>query len=207
MRSSPQECCHCGTTETPCWRKGPPEKPVLCNACGARFLVKRDLAGYFPGTRKGGSIVVARHHEEAVKAKAPRARPLKRKAEEEADTSFEAHARRVYEEYRVLQELGMAALLFRTPQQPFSLQHHMPAIDEATSASTSSGEGGSGALLGEDSFRRDSSHYLDASSEDCQEHPHDVSPEVGCPASSSERRCEPIHRRPRKQSRPSACSC
>lgn len=54
-----------------------------------RFLVKRDLAGYFPGTRKGGSTVVARHHEEVGKAKAPRPRPLKRKAallEEGPDT-------------------------------------------------------------------------------------------------------------------------
>lgn len=38
-------CHHCGRVTSPCWRKGPPEKPVLCNACGARFLVKNSLDG------------------------------------------------------------------------------------------------------------------------------------------------------------------
>ncbi len=27
---------------------GPPEKPSLCNACGARYLVKKSLHGYLP---------------------------------------------------------------------------------------------------------------------------------------------------------------
>jgi len=31
-------CDHCGCTQSPQWRKGPAHKPVLCNACGARFL-------------------------------------------------------------------------------------------------------------------------------------------------------------------------
>ena len=47
-------CNHCGRTCSPCWRKGPPEKPVLCNACGARYLVKRNLDGYMPGQKAGG---------------------------------------------------------------------------------------------------------------------------------------------------------
>lgn len=47
-------CNHCGRTCSPCWRKGPPEKPVLCNACGARYLVKRNLDGYMPGQKTGG---------------------------------------------------------------------------------------------------------------------------------------------------------
>jgi hypothetical protein len=38
-------CDHCGTVESPQWRKGPPNKPVLCNACGARFLRHRKLTG------------------------------------------------------------------------------------------------------------------------------------------------------------------
>lgn len=42
-------CDHCKRTESPLWRKGPDEKPVLCNACGARWLVKRNLEGYVPG--------------------------------------------------------------------------------------------------------------------------------------------------------------
>lgn len=38
-------CCHCRVSSSCCWRKGPPEKPVLCNACGSRFLVKANLEG------------------------------------------------------------------------------------------------------------------------------------------------------------------
>ncbi|XP_022862282.1 GATA transcription factor 26-like, partial [Olea europaea var. sylvestris] len=33
---------------TPLWRNGPPEKPVLCNACGSRWRTKGTLANYFP---------------------------------------------------------------------------------------------------------------------------------------------------------------
>lgn len=53
-------CNHCGRTCSPCWRKGPPEKPVLCNACGARYLVKRNLDGYMPGQKTGGGVREAR---------------------------------------------------------------------------------------------------------------------------------------------------
>ncbi|CAL9081290.1 unnamed protein product [Musa textilis] len=41
-------CCHCGVTSTPLWRNGPPEKPVLCNACGSRWRTKGSLANYVP---------------------------------------------------------------------------------------------------------------------------------------------------------------
>ncbi|CAA2974796.1 GATA transcription factor 26-like [Olea europaea subsp. europaea] len=41
-------CYHCGVTSTPLWRNGPPEKPVLCNACGSRWRTKGTLANYFP---------------------------------------------------------------------------------------------------------------------------------------------------------------
>ncbi|GAB4816360.1 hypothetical protein N2152v2_003406 [Parachlorella kessleri] len=30
-------CRHCGVTESPQWRRGPPNKPILCNACGTRY--------------------------------------------------------------------------------------------------------------------------------------------------------------------------
>nr|XP_027192451.1 GATA transcription factor 26-like [Cicer arietinum] len=33
---------------TPLWRKGPDEKPVLCNACGSRYKVKGTLENYLP---------------------------------------------------------------------------------------------------------------------------------------------------------------
>lgn len=38
------------TTVPPCLQ-GPEEKPVLCNACGAHYLVKKSLSGYMPGQR------------------------------------------------------------------------------------------------------------------------------------------------------------
>lgn len=41
-------CYHCGITYTPLWRNGPPEKPVLCNACGSRWRTKGTLANYTP---------------------------------------------------------------------------------------------------------------------------------------------------------------
>ncbi|URD81360.1 GATA transcription factor 26 [Musa troglodytarum] len=33
---------------TPLWRNGPPEKPVLCNACGSRWRTKGSLMNYIP---------------------------------------------------------------------------------------------------------------------------------------------------------------
>ena len=37
---------------TPVWRNGPPDKPVLCNACGSRWRTKGSLANYTPMHRK-----------------------------------------------------------------------------------------------------------------------------------------------------------
>ncbi|KAF7810048.1 GATA transcription factor 26 [Senna tora] len=47
---SVQESGHskCTATDTPLWRNGPPEKPVLCNACGSRWRTKGTLANYTP---------------------------------------------------------------------------------------------------------------------------------------------------------------
>ncbi|CAA6657134.1 unnamed protein product [Spirodela intermedia] len=41
-------CHHCGITSTPLWRNGPPEKPILCNACGSRWRTKGTLSNYTP---------------------------------------------------------------------------------------------------------------------------------------------------------------
>ncbi|GMH26738.1 hypothetical protein Nepgr_028581 [Nepenthes gracilis] len=41
-------CYHCGVSSTPLWRNGPPDKPVLCNACGSRWRTKGTLANYTP---------------------------------------------------------------------------------------------------------------------------------------------------------------
>ncbi|CAO2819444.1 unnamed protein product [Amaranthus hypochondriacus] len=38
----------CLNEGTPLWRNGPPEKPVLCNACGSRWRTKGTLANYTP---------------------------------------------------------------------------------------------------------------------------------------------------------------
>lgn len=35
-------------TGTPLWRNGPPDKPVLCNACGSRWRTKGTLVNYTP---------------------------------------------------------------------------------------------------------------------------------------------------------------
>ncbi|XP_031383453.1 GATA transcription factor 27-like [Punica granatum] len=47
-------CCHCGAKETPLWRNGPLEKPVLCNACGSRWRIRGTLENYVPKRGHGG---------------------------------------------------------------------------------------------------------------------------------------------------------
>ncbi|XBI97259.1 hypothetical protein VPH35_033433 [Triticum aestivum] len=41
-------CFHCRVMSSPLWRHGPPEKPVLCNACGTRWRKKGTLDNYTP---------------------------------------------------------------------------------------------------------------------------------------------------------------
>lgn len=43
-------------TGTPLWRNGPPDKPVLCNACGSRWRTKGSLANYTPLHAREGII-------------------------------------------------------------------------------------------------------------------------------------------------------
>ncbi|KAH7668603.1 Zinc finger NHR/GATA-type protein [Dioscorea alata] len=62
-------CHHCGATSTPLWRNGPPEKPVLCNACGSRWRTKGTLTNYFP--------FQAREHKNLEGTKVPEAPKLK----------------------------------------------------------------------------------------------------------------------------------
>ncbi|MEW5317496.1 MAG: hypothetical protein WDW38_008785 [Sanguina aurantia] len=52
-------CDHCGTSESPQWRRGPSNKPTLCNACGTRFRRTNQLgpAGLNAGSRPGGGAV------------------------------------------------------------------------------------------------------------------------------------------------------
>ncbi|WIA21719.1 hypothetical protein OEZ85_000884 [Tetradesmus obliquus] len=55
-------CCHCGAVSSPQWRKGPKGKPILCNACGIRFLRTRTLGKAMPKKRRvpvSGSVADA----------------------------------------------------------------------------------------------------------------------------------------------------
>mmetsp|Transcript_49503 Transcript_49503/g.158274 ORF Transcript_49503/g.158274 Transcript_49503/m.158274 type:complete len:135 (+) Transcript_49503:168-572(+) len=50
-------CDHCGVTESPQWRRGPPSKPHLCNACGTRFRRRgKDKGDKAGGDKEGGCI-------------------------------------------------------------------------------------------------------------------------------------------------------
>jgi hypothetical protein len=53
-------------TGTPLWRNGPPDKPVLCNACGSRWRTKGSLTNYTP-----------MHARDDIDAEEPRASKLK----------------------------------------------------------------------------------------------------------------------------------
>ncbi|WOG85782.1 hypothetical protein DCAR_0104975 [Daucus carota subsp. sativus] len=73
-------CCHCGVTSTPLWRNGPPEKPVLCNACGSRWRTKGSLSNYTPLHSRGEPDELEyRVRMKAMSLKHKEAKVLKRK--------------------------------------------------------------------------------------------------------------------------------
>jgi hypothetical protein len=53
-------CNHCGALSSPQWRKGPKGKPVLCNACGIRFLRNRTLTKVMVSTYLDMDLQVGR---------------------------------------------------------------------------------------------------------------------------------------------------
>ncbi|XWS55213.1 hypothetical protein CRYUN_Cryun10bG0155400 [Craigia yunnanensis] len=67
-------CFHCGIDSTPLWRNGPPEKPVLCNACGSRYRLGKSLENYTPKNfqvirkkkRKAVPKAIVTDHEETI---------------------------------------------------------------------------------------------------------------------------------------------
>ncbi|KAL7235838.1 hypothetical protein ACSBR1_019179 [Camellia fascicularis] len=44
-------------TDTPLWRNGPPDKPVLCNACGSRWRIWGTLDNYIPKLANKGTQI------------------------------------------------------------------------------------------------------------------------------------------------------
>ncbi|XP_010529984.1 PREDICTED: GATA transcription factor 26-like [Tarenaya hassleriana] len=80
-------CYHCGVTSTPLWRNGPPEKPVLCNACGSRWRTKGTLANYTPLHARGEAEENEDHKVQRLKSisvnKTNETKMVKRKADQE----------------------------------------------------------------------------------------------------------------------------
>ncbi|CAH8388817.1 unnamed protein product [Eruca vesicaria subsp. sativa] len=76
-------CYHCGVTSTPLWRNGPPEKPVLCNACGSRWRTKGSLVNYTPLHSRAEGAEIEDHRAQrmmmingmSVKKKIPKRKP------------------------------------------------------------------------------------------------------------------------------------
>ncbi|XP_048128247.1 GATA transcription factor 26-like isoform X2 [Rhodamnia argentea] len=60
----PGPCHHCGARETPLWRHGPTEKPLLCNACGSRWRLKGTLDDYTP--KRFRSVVRKRKFQNTI---------------------------------------------------------------------------------------------------------------------------------------------
>lgn len=177
-----KECAHCGITESCCWRKGPAEKATLCNACGARWLARKSLEGYFPGTRKGGGSLPRRAAQEGAPVKRG---PMKRKA----DGSHATNAARLQELYE-LQQLTLGAAL---------AQAHVIHVSHGAEPSESSGH---------HTAREDDYGYVDASSDDQDHIHHESSPELphraaAAAATAGDDFCfTAFARRPRKQLRP-----
>ncbi|KAG2261803.1 hypothetical protein Bca52824_068882 [Brassica carinata] len=59
-------CYHCGVTSTPLWRNGPPEKPVLCNACGSRWRTKGSLVNYTPLHARAEGVEIEDHRAQRM---------------------------------------------------------------------------------------------------------------------------------------------
>lgn len=78
-------CCHCGATSSPQWRKGPKGKPILCNACGIRFLRTRSLGKVQqPRKRRMGSGTLAADDDYMPPVSAAAAKRAKREVDDSA---------------------------------------------------------------------------------------------------------------------------
>ncbi|KAJ0970673.1 hypothetical protein J5N97_018632 [Dioscorea zingiberensis] len=77
-------CRHCGVTSTPLWRNGPPEKPVLCNACGSRWRTKGSLTNYTPMHARE---LLGSEEIKAPKVKSVQFRPKEQKVQRKSQTN------------------------------------------------------------------------------------------------------------------------
>lgn len=59
------------------WRKGPADKPVLCNPCGARWITKKTLEGYLPQSAGGRKASTSKRSRAAAGTTSSSARQKK----------------------------------------------------------------------------------------------------------------------------------
>ena len=71
-------------SESPQWRRGPSDKPILCNACGTRYRRTNQLGCAVPSSRVGGkrgsptAVAAAQHQQQACgRSAAAQQPPLK----------------------------------------------------------------------------------------------------------------------------------
>merc|ERR1711904_348571 len=76
-KSNKGPCCHCGSVESVMWRKGPADKPVLCNPCGARWIAKKTLEGYLPQSAGGRKASTSKRSRAAAGTTSSSARQKK----------------------------------------------------------------------------------------------------------------------------------
>lgn len=137
-------CCHCGATSSPCWRKGPEDKPILCNACGARYLVKRSLDGYMPGQKPSKHHADLSHYtstSEPVTRKSVSRQPekdgtrRKRQVVDRYDVEDLYHFKRTQRVHRAPVNISVNANL--TGFEEISISLWKPASSSATNSSNS----------------------------------------------------------------------
>ena len=58
-------------TDTPLWRNGPPEKPVLCNACGSRWRIWGTLDNYIPKHASAYMVINNKDTQSSQQGKLP----------------------------------------------------------------------------------------------------------------------------------------
>lgn len=74
---------------TPLWRNGPPEKPILCNACGSRWRTKGTLSNYTP--------LHARENIDLKEIRLPKIKPSEHKLHKRKQTDCNLQAEQEHE--------------------------------------------------------------------------------------------------------------